>query len=1060
MPTVDALDVTNDTTPVITGQGDAGSTITVTVTPENGPAFELETVVDANGNWSVEAPELTDGDYEVSAVATDEAGNTSAPSDSQTLTVDTAAPTVTLAILDQEALLVTSSEDGTYSVTVNGQNYSGTITANIPTAITLTTPLTGGTVVVSVTDSAGNTGTATAFGLFAKPDQANLDLQGLEAVPSTQENPNPQTFSQTGLQILGLLEGSQVPTAAQAQANGQLVTIDANNLGSLDILINQVSLLSIAQAIQIYVFDSEGEIVHRAMTSDNPLAADLLGIPLLGLTDGGALGTTVTGLEAGDYRVLVVNDEGAISQLVGSLTLADLAQDGVVLGPDNQQLVLDAVESALGSLGPLAVGLLTPLLGTVNGLGIDQVVQPIVSILNSIGAVNLVDNVLDAITSTLVNNTLSLLEVTNITTVVTEFGFENDTVTGNVLTDDLPLLGTLVTAVDNQTADPITGVITVEGQYGTLTMNADGSYSYKVNLQEGNPVGQSEVFDYTITNGNNSSSTTLTINIDDFVVDILTMQLAKDTGVSDGITQNGQVNILGLELGATWEYSTNGGTTWQQGFGDSFTVPEGNYAASTIQVRQTNWAGSVGSVNSYPSLLVVDQTAPDLTVFGVFDNLGSSQGHIGNGGTTDDQTPELYGTTVPDGTVSILLKKVAPTDTPYTVSAEVTADADGNWNYPAGSTLTPGQYTYTVSVADLAGNITTEEFNVSINAQNSDPFAISADNSLLGIVGANVAGLIELDKQLFVAGDPNNDLTKVFIELDSSLSLGGEKFNYSETLATLFGYKVEAKTSILQVIGLIGRPATIEITKIDGGTLDNLEINEFLASVTMSGGLLGNALSLSLLSNLTITATDSRNISKSYTNGQLLDVGLLGDLIKGDVNPVKEGSAAADNLDFSASTTNVHLYGLNGNDTLKGGNGNDIIRGGAGNDTINGGAGNDYINGGAGNDIITGGAGADTVVFDLLNNADATGGNGVDTWTDFSVLQGDLIDVSALLGPVKADDLADYVQLNYDAASKTVAVSIDRDGTGSGASANVLLLTNQQSAITLDDLLQNQQILF
>ncbi|WP_298146576.1 Ig-like domain-containing protein, partial [uncultured Acinetobacter sp.] len=891
------------------------------------------------------------------------------------------------------------------------------------------------------------------LGPIAVPNQQDLDLLGVEFLSETE-------LSQTDLQILGLLEGNQVPTPEQAQANGQLVTVGANGLGNLDIVINQVSLLSIAQAVQIYVFDSEGNIVHRAMTSDNPLAADLLGIPLLGLTDGGALGTTVTGLEAGDYRVLVVNDESAISQLVGSLTLADLAQDGVVLGHDNQQLVLDAVGSALGSLGPVVVGLLTPLLGAVNGLGIDQILQPIVSILNSVGAVGLVDDVLDAVTEALVNNTLSLLEVTNITTVVTQFGFENDNLQGDVLLNDFMTNNTTVTAVNGQVVDSLSGRITVEGQYGVLTMNPNGSYSYTVNLLQGNPVGQSDEFAYTISNGITTSNATLTINIGDFVADSLTMELAEDTGVSDGITQNGQMNILGLEIGATWEYSTNGGMTWQQGFGDSFTVPEGTYAASTIQVRQTNWAGSVSSVASYASL-VVDQTAPDLTVFGVFDNLGSSQGHIGNGGTTDDQTPELYGTAAPGATVSILLTKVVTsTDTPYTVSTEVTADADGNWNYTADSTLIPGQYTYTVSVADLAGNITTEEFNVSINAQNSDPFAVSADNSLLGIVGANVAGLIELDKQVFVAADPNNDLTKVFIELNSALSLGGEEFNYSETLKNLFGYTVEAKTSILQVLGILGRPATIEITKTGGGTLDNLQINEFLASVTMSGGLLGDALSLSLLSNLTITATDSRNISKSYTNTKLADVGLLGDLLKGDVNPVKEGTTAADNLDFSASTTNVHLYGLGGNDTLKGGNGNDIIRGGAGEDTINGGAGNDYINGGAGNDIITGGAGADTVVFDLLDNADATGGNGVDTWTDFSLLQGDIIDVSALLGPVRADDLADYVELTYDAASKTVAVSIDRDGVGSGTSANVLLLTNQQSAITLDDLLQNQQILF
>src|SRR5262249_29838776 len=54
----------------------------------------------------------------------------------------------------------------------------------------------------------------------------------------------------------------------------------------------------------------------------------------------------------------------------------------------------------------------------------------------------------------------------------------------------------------------------VAGQYGTLTINEDGSYSYTRNA--GTPGGVSDVFTYTLTDGDGDPSTaTLTINIGD-----------------------------------------------------------------------------------------------------------------------------------------------------------------------------------------------------------------------------------------------------------------------------------------------------------------------------------------------------------------------------------------------------------------------------------------------------------------------------------------------------------------------------------------------------------------
>jgi VCBS repeat-containing protein len=1053
IPVINPIAPTNDATPTISGSAVAGSTVAVTITGPAGPVT-VTTTADVNGLWSVDAPALAEGSYTVTATAT-LSGNTSAPSLAQTVIIDTTLPGVSVLIADENTLVVTSTEDGNYSVTVGTQTYTGSITANTAVTINLITALTGGTVSVSVTDIAGNTGTGTAFGLFARPDNVNLDLGGL--VVSAERNQ-----SKADLQLLGLLEGSPnlPPTLQQAQQVGQAVTIGANSLGTLDILINQASLLSVAQALQVYVIDSSGNVVHRAMTADNPLIGDVLGIPLLGLAGGGGLGTTVSGLEAGTYYVVVVNDESAVARLVGDLTLADLGEDGVVLGAENQEVILNAVNSALGSLlGPAAVALLRPVLTLLNGVGIDQIVEPIISILNTVGAVTLVDAVLDAVTSALLDNTLSLLQVTNISTQITEFGFVEDSLTGNVINDDLPVAGTTVTAVTGAgaTTTEANGVITVMGQYGTLVMNPNGSYEYTVDL--GNDVvGKAEVFNYTISNGGASSTTTLTINIGDFVANTPTLSFV-DTGDSgsDRLTNNSTITVSNLEKGATWEYSVDGGVTWQLGFGNSFSLAQGTYAQNDVKVRQTNWAGTSSAEAVLPGSgsLTIDQVA-EFKIYGVWDDQGPSTGHVANGGTTDDIRPTLYGQGEPGALITVTVFK----DGMVEDQASGRIPANGIWEYnllELSPSLPSGVYTYSVLFTDQAGNTATEELTVSVGQPNAKPTVAVNDGGFLGLLGGNIAGLIDFNQQKFVVGDINDDLKEVKVAYFGGVgvTLGTLDWRFSEQLKQHFGYQTSVVTTGFPILG---QTVTLTITAADGGTLDNQEIVEFLGTVRAS-----SSISLSLGTSVTITATDSANNVETATTGSLLNVELLGGLLSSGVpSYLKEGDATANNLDFSSSSTAVRVYGYGGDDTIKGGSGNDILRGGAGNDNISGGDGNDYINGGAGNDVITGGLGADMVVFDVLNGADATGGNGVDTWNDFSLSQGDAIDISGLLlWGVRAENLQEYVQLSYDATSKTVTLAIDRDGSGANVgSGNLLLLTNQQSAITLDDLLQNQSIIF
>jgi len=76
---------------------------------------------------------------------------------------------------------------------------------------------------------------------------------------------------------------------------------------------------------------------------------------------------------------------------------------------------------------------------------------------------------------------------------------------------------------------------------------------------------------------------------------------------TDGITSDGLVDVLGLEPGATWMYSTDGGANFTAGIGASFTLPSSD-ADYDVVVRQTDAAGNT-SVDSFPVTFTLDTSA-------------------------------------------------------------------------------------------------------------------------------------------------------------------------------------------------------------------------------------------------------------------------------------------------------------------------------------------------------------------------------------------------------------------------------------------------------------------
>ena len=113
--------------------------------------------------------------------------------------------------------------------------------------------------------------------------------------------------------------------------------------------------------------------------------------------------------------------------------------------------------------------------------------------------------------------------------------------------------------------------------------------------------------------GNVSATGKLSVTLDTAVPTAPTLALSVDTGASnsDAKTSDGTVNVSGLESGATWEYSTNSGSSWTTGSASSFTLA--GDGAKSVVVRQTDIAGNV-SANSSALAFTLDTTVPTVTV--------------------------------------------------------------------------------------------------------------------------------------------------------------------------------------------------------------------------------------------------------------------------------------------------------------------------------------------------------------------------------------------------------------------------------------------------------------
>ncbi|WP_339031537.1 BapA/Bap/LapF family large adhesin [Salmonella enterica] len=1040
--------VTNDAQPTLNGTAQAGATVSI----YNNGALLGTTTANASGNWSfTPTGNLTEGSHAFTATATN-ANGTGSVSTAATVIVDTLAPGTPSGTLsaDGGSLSGLAEANSTVTVTLTG-GVTLTTTAGSNGAWSLTLPtkqIEGQLINVTATDAAGNASgtlgiTAPVLPLAARDNITSLDLTST-AVTST------QSYSDYGLLLVGALgnvasvlgnDTAQVEFTIAEGGTGD-VTIDAAATGIV------LSLLS-TQEIVVQRYDTS---LGAWTTIVNTAVGDFAN--LLTLTGSGVT-LNLSGLGEGQYRVLTYNTSLLAT---GSYTSLDVdvhqTSAGIISGP-----------------------------------------------------------------------TIS---------------------TGNVMADDTAPTGTTVTAITNANgvSTPVgAGGVDIQGQYGTLHINQDGSYTYTLAKPTAG-YGHKESFTYTITqNGVGSSAAQLVINLGPAPVPgsvIATdnnASLVFDTHVSyvnNGPSTQSGVTVLSVGLGNVLNANLLDDMTNPI----IFNVEEGATRTMTLQ----GTVGGVSLVSTFDlyvyrfndaiqqyeqfrvekgwinTLLLAGQSQPlTLTLPGgeyLFVLNTASGISVLTGYTlaiSQDHTYAVDSITA-NTTGNVLTNDVVPTDALLTevngVAIAATGTTEVNGLYGSLIIDARGNYTYTLKNGVGADSIKTpDSFIYTVKAPNGD-----TDTASLNITPTARAldAINDVSDTLSVA-----TLQDTAAWLDSSVGsaswgLLGKSGSGSGTFDVATGTVLKGASLVFDVSTLITlgnlniswaiqengtviRNGTVPVANITLGSatvtvnLSGLELDAgtYTLNFTGTNTLAGAA---TITPRVIGTTVDLDNFETSGTHT------VLGNIFDGSdaagamdqLNTVNtrlsisgyNGSAAT--LDAAANTTSATIQGHYG--TLQ------INLDGAYTYTLNNGVAMSSITSKEvftyqlddkmghtdsatltidmapqivstnQNDVLIGSAYGDTLIYHLLNGADATGGNGVDRWQNFSTAQGDKIDIHELLTgwDHQAATLGNFVQVHTSGAN--TVISVDRDGAGSAfKSTDLVTLENVQ--LTLNDLLQNNHLI-
>ncbi|WP_171853603.1 Ig-like domain-containing protein [Enterobacter hormaechei] len=298
--------------------------------------------------------------------------------------------------------------------------------------------------------------------------------------------------------------------------------------------------------------------------------------------------------------------------------------------------------------------------------------------------------------------------------------YQGPVVSGDTTDDNTPTLsgraepGSTVNIIDN-------------GQViGSTKVNPDGTWSYTPDqpLANGAHDLTTTVTDPSGNTGPEGSHVVITVDVVPGKVEIT--GVTDDAGsVTGSLSQNAVTDDTRPQISGTAKAgstvtimdgsnvlgTTTAGADGTWSFTPSVDLGRGEH---TFTATAKDPMGNESASSSWT--VTIDTDAPvKPTIDAALDDVGSVQGNLANGGSTDDPTPTLSGKAEAGSTVKIYDQNG--------LLGEVTAKADGTWSFSPTAKLPEGEHRFHVTATDRAGNTSAASDDFVLNLDYTAPDA-------------------------------------------------------------------------------------------------------------------------------------------------------------------------------------------------------------------------------------------------------------------------------------------------------------------------------------------------
>ena len=785
--------------------------------------------VDADGNWTASVPSsdlagLKDGDASVQVSITNAHGNSA--SAGREYSVDATAPTVTIDTVAGDNVIngseaaagvaisgTTTAEVGqTVTVTFGGNSYTaqvqqgGVWSVNVPGTDLSALADNGYTVQVSVSDAAGNPGSAgKAITLDTTPPTVSFNVVAGDDVINSVEHGQAQIVSGTatgasvGDKLIITIGSNQYTTTVDASGKwsvgvpASVISALADGTVTLSATITDSAGNSSTQTHDVVVNTASVALTVNTLSGDDVINAAEAGASLVinGSSAQFASGTQVTITLNGKSYTATIQSDGAWQTTVPAADVGALA-DGA-----SYQVSASAQDSAGNSASAthtISVDTTAPVISvntlsgddvlnaaeaqqplTVHGSSSAEAGQTVTVTLGGKTYTALVGSdgtwTLDVPAADLVALSQGALTVT---AVVNDKAGNSGQTTHTLTVDTVAPAVTISTVADDDIVNnaeqlagqTISGTTTAEqGQTVTVSFNghsyqatvgADGSWSVFVPGRDF--LGLSDG-DYTITatvsdKAGNPGSATHDVTLNGDVPTIVINTFAQDDIVNaaehgtplivSGTTDApaGQTVTITLN-GKTYTATVQNDGTWSYTVGSADVTALADGGSYVINAQVSNAIGNSASDNHS---VTVDLTAPSMGIS--IDSLQNDTGLSASDFITNDKQ------VVVNGSLSAQLGN--------NEKAQISLDGGSTWidltvtgttwHYTDGRTLTDGTYPYQVRVIDNAGNVgATDSQDVVIDLTKPAATSITVD-SVSQDTGLSDSDFITSDNQISLKG--------------------------------------------------------------------------------------------------------------------------------------------------------------------------------------------------------------------------------------------------------------------------------------------------------------------